>query len=170
MFRRSFLIFTGLLLIALIQMTAAFPEDSASEGTITRPDRQEIIGMMIKTAPQQNSAIASVIISLPTSTTPRSDFMNCLGRAYWGNPQAQKCVATAYENGRGIVEDPMDAYVWYSIAEQGSESGDASIAEKLKNKMMATYPAPTEEELEKLVTEQKSQIKQYQEEVKKTGK
>jgi TPR repeat protein len=33
-----------------------------------------------------------------------------------GNYKAQRCVGSAYESARGIVEDLSEAYTWYATA------------------------------------------------------
>jgi len=166
-----------LLTIAMAIPLAAFCAQD-SEETKTRPNKQEITGMMANisrmSAQQQANKIDS--INLSASKTLRSDFMFCTGLAYLGNYKAQKCLGEAYENGRGIVEDPSEAYAWYAIAAEG-KIPDKAVQEKLQaekdrieNKLLAAYPHPTEDDLADMIKAQKSRIEQYQEDMKKSPK
>ena len=83
------------------------------------------------------------------------------------------CVAKAYENGIGVVEDLSEAYTWYALACQ-TGFADASEAQKaeenrdrVKQRLISAYPHPTEEELDDQVLAQKAKIAQYQAEIKK---
>ncbi len=149
---------------------------ASSEEVKTRPDKGEILELMskVKRMPisEQQTRLDAILKQGSAGKQPRSDFLLCIGLAYWGNYQAQMCTGIAYESGRGIVEDLAEAYSWYSIAEQSAVSDEeaarqASTAkERVKSKLMSTYPAPTDEELEDLVKEQKHKIVQYQNEAK----
>ena len=166
-----------LLTIAMaVPLAAVCAQDS--EEAKTRPNKQEIAGMMAKisrmSAQQQTSKIDT--ISLSASKTPRSDFMFCTGLAYLGNYKAQKCLGEAYENGRGIVEDLSEAYTWYAIAAD-NKIPDKDAQEKLQaekdrieNKLLAAYPHPTEDDLADMIKAQKSRIEQYQEDLKRAPK
>lgn len=159
---------------------AAQVPTAASEDTKTRPNQQEITGLMLQvgrlTGPQQNSNIDKVLAAQADSKTPRSDFLFCTGLAYLGDARAQACVAAAYEKGTGVVEDWLEAYTWYAIAcdtRIADAAGQQKIEEardQLKLRLLSTYPHPTEEELDNQVNAQKSKISQYQEEIKKSGK
>lgn len=155
--------------ITVLTATAAASEDAKS-----RPDKNEIMEAMKKAAAmpaeQQSELVNAIAKRLSSSTTPRSDFMSCTGLAYLGNPAAQKCLAAAYEQGIGIVQDPMEAYVWYAIAQQNTPGESFPEVERLKLELVANYPAPSEEELEEMVHSQKARIAQYQEEGGKTGR
>ena len=98
------------------------------------------------------------------SKTPRSDFLFCVGLAYLGNYKAQAYLGSAYDNGRGIVMDPYESYVWYSVALQNA-SGDTETKQqfrkdrdRIKQTLVSVYPAPTDEELDELVEERLHQI------------
>ncbi len=167
-----------ILLTIVMTMSLALIYAQESEDVKTRPNKQDITGMMAKIArmpaQQQNSKIDS--INLAASKTPRSDFMFCTGLAYLGNYKAQKCLAEAYENGRGIVEDQPEAYTWYAIAadnkipDQGTQEKLQAEKDRMENKLLAAYPHPTEDELADMIKAQKSRIEQYQADVKKAPK
>jgi hypothetical protein len=63
--------------------------------------------------------------------------------------------------------------VWYAIAQENtSADGAAKLAaqtdrDRVKSRLISTYPAPTDEDLDDLVKEQKSRILQYREEAKR---
>jgi TPR repeat protein len=162
------------LLLAAILLTAqamAAEQGSApsSEDVQTRPDRQEIIDLMIKSnrAPaQQRSERLNQLLGQSESKTPRSDFLFCTGLAYLGDYKAQICVAKAYEAGRGVVEDGIEAYVWYSIAAAKDQKLEAE-QERMKNKLQTAYPFPSDDDLEAQLNAQQSRIKQYQADMKK---
>ena len=166
-----------LFLAALIALSFAIAQtiaqDSASEDAKTRPNKQEIVNLMVKVTPQQISKIDAILADPSGSKTPRSDFLLCTGLAYLGYQNAQLCLGSAYENGRGIVEDPSEAYVWYAIAaESHSKAGKQAEAERdrLKTKLQSVYPSPSDDELDDQVRTQKLRIQQYREEASKARK
>jgi TPR repeat protein len=167
------LLLTIAMAVPLATACAQEPEEAK-----TRPNKQEIVGMMTKIsrmpAQQQSSKIDTV--NLSASKTLRSDFMFCTGLAYLGNYKAQKCLGEAYENGRGIVEDLSEAYTWYAIAAD-NKIPDKDTQEKLQaekdrieNKLLAAYPHPTEDDLADMIKAQKSRIEQYQADLKRAPK
>ena len=150
---------------------------AGSEAVKSRPVKEEITGLMNQIgkmpAQQQKSKIDQLPDTPADSKTPRSDFMFCTGLAHLGNAKAQMCVAKAYENGIGVVEDLSEAYTWYALACQ-TGFADASEAQKaeenrdrVKQRLISAYPHPTEEELDDQVLAQKAKIAQYQAEIKK---
>jgi TPR repeat protein len=150
---------------------------ASSEDVKTRLGKQEIIGLMVQmrrlSSPEQNSRLDAILRDSSGSKTPRSDFLLCAGLAYLGNYKAQRFVGSAYENGRGVVEDLSDAYVWYAIAQENTSADEAmkqtaqAARDRVKDKLVSTYPSPTDEDLDDLIKEQKSRMAQYQEEAKK---
>jgi TPR repeat protein len=179
--------FKRLLLAAMIALpliftlaAAAQVSSTASENAKTRLNKQEVIDLMIKAgrmpAQQQSNKLDSIWKDLSASKTPRSDFLFCAGLAYLGNCKAQRCVASAYENGIGIVDDLSEAYSWYGVALENRISDKAAQelleadTDRVKQKLLANYPHPTEDDLDDLVRAQKSRIAQYQEEAKKARK
>jgi hypothetical protein len=153
---------------------------AGSEETKSRPNKQEIVDLMVQIrqipSQQQSSRIEGILADQAGSKTSRSDFMFCTGLAYLGNAKAQTCVAKAYENGIGVVEDLSEAYTWYALASQTgfAEAAEAQKAEEIrdrvKNRLVSAYPHPTEEDLEDQVNAQKARIAQYQAESKKIKK
>jgi TPR repeat protein len=164
------------LILSLSLATLSAQETAISQQDISRPDRQESIDWMNKTAQipekQQNENLDVILrsTSAPDSKTPRSDFLFCVGLAYWGNGKAQQCLGRAYEKGRGIVEDPMEAYTWFALAAANNTPGGDVDLERVKNRLISTYPAPTDEEFENQVSDLKSRISQYQAAAKKSRK
>jgi hypothetical protein len=168
---------TALILAAVQSSNAQGP---SSEDTKTRPNKQEIIDVMMKVgrmpAQQQNGKIDSIWQDISASKAPRSDFLFCLGLAYSGNYRAQKCAGSAYEKGVGIVEDLSEAYIWYAIAlenritDQSLEEMIQAEKERLKASLLSTYPHPSEDDLDDMVRAQKTRIAQYQEDVKRVKK
>jgi TPR repeat protein len=167
-----------ILLTIAMAVPLAFACAQDSEDVKTRPNKQEITDMMVKTgrmsAQQQTGKMDA--IDLSASKTPRSDFMFCTGLAFLGNYKAQKCLGEAYENGRGIVEDLSEAYAWYAIAAE-NQTPAKDIQEKLQaekdrieNKLLAAYPHPTEDDLADMIKAQKARIEQYQSDVKRSPK
>jgi hypothetical protein len=153
---------------------------SGAEDVKTRPNKEEIAGMMLQTnrlsAAEQNSKVSLILKDQAKSQTPRSDFMFCTSLAYLGNYKGQMCLGNAYENGLGIVEDMSEAYTWYELA-AGSNIKDETDAQKaeadrdrVKERLVSAYPHPTEDDLSDLVSAQKTRIAQYQEETKKARK
>jgi hypothetical protein len=153
---------------------------AGSEDAKTRPNKQEITDLMAQInrlpGPQQNSKIDQILTDQAGSKTPRSDFMFCTGLAYLGNAKAQACAAKAYESGLGVVEDLSEAYTWYALAHEtriANESEAQKVEEardRVKQRLVSIYPAPTDEDLEAQVNAQKTKIAQYQSEIKKTKK
>jgi hypothetical protein len=153
---------------------------SGAEDVKTRPNKEEIAGLMLQTnrlsAAEQNSKVSLILKDQAKSQTPRSDFMFCTSLAYLGNYKGQMCLGNAYENGLGIVEDMSEAYTWYELA-AGSNIKDETDAQKaeadrdrVKERLVSAYPHPTEDDLSDLVSAQKTRIAQYQEETKKARK
>jgi hypothetical protein len=161
------------LLISLSQYAIAGDEDAK-----TRPNKEELSALTLEasrmSAQEQDNRLAQILRDQAGSKTPRSDFMFCTGLAYLGNYKAQRCVAYAYENGIGIVEDLTEAYTWYEIAlgNNISDEADAQKAEedrdRTRDRLVSAYPHPTEDELNDFVNAQKSRIAHYQEQLKKT--
>ena len=157
----------------IIQASAIAQQPSVSENAVTRPDKEEILPWMSYTSrlsgTQQNEKLDAILksASVSGSKTPRSDFMTCLGLAYWGNGKAQQCVAQAYEKSLGIVEDFLEAYSWYAVAHSQKTEGSEENLERVKTRLLSVYPAPTEDELDAQLAELKNQILKYQAEAKK---
>jgi TPR repeat protein len=164
------LIFSFFLLALPAQETAISQQDN------TRPDKQDILSWMKKTAElpekQQNDNLDAILKSStdPNSKTPRSNFLFCVGLAYQGNGKAQQCLGRAYEKGQGVVEDLMEAYTWFALAVGNNASGSDTDLERVKTRLLSTYPAPTDEEFENQVLDLKSNISQYQAAAKKAKK
>jgi hypothetical protein len=166
--------------LPLLFLQAAFAQEPASESAQTRPNKQEIINLMIQIgrmpAQQQNSKIEGLWQDLSASKTPRSDFLFCMGLAHLGSYKAQRCVANAYESGSGIVEDQSEAYAWYAIAlenkitDKTAEQKIEADKERVKTRLLSAYPHPTEDELDDLVRAQQTRITQYRDDLKKTKK
>jgi TPR repeat protein len=173
------------LLTAIIALPAFFAQSAFSaqapaalENEKTRPNKQEITALTVQAAklsvPQQNSKIDQILADQAGSKTPRSDFLFCTGLAYLNNAKAQTCVAKAYENGLGVVEDLLEAHTWYALACQtgfadASEAQKAEeIRDRIKERLISAYPHPTEEELADQVDAQKTKIAQQKAEIKKT--
>lgn len=170
MYRKLILAFIVSALLSL-GATFAVQEPAAPEQVRTRPNKQEIIDWITKaraTAPSESEARVDTILKQSSAgSTPRSDFTFCFGLAHLGHPKAQVCTARAYEFAWGVVEDLSEAYAWYAIAAE-SASGGASAQElasagrdRVKNKLLSVYPAPSDDDLDDLVREQKSRIEQY---------
>jgi hypothetical protein len=163
-------------LIALL-LTLSQPAIAGAEDTKTRPNKEEITNLMLQASrmseQEKTGKVLQVLKDQANSQTPRSDFMFCTGLAYLGNYKAQMCVANAFENGLGIVEDLSEAYTWYELA-LGNKIADDADAKKVeadrdrvKERLISAYPHPTEDELNDLVNAQKTRIAHYQEQVKK---
>lgn len=173
-------------LAALIAMVFSyFPGRAAvqtpvSEEAKTRLDKKEIVDLIVKTGrmprAQQDSGLDRILNGKLDSKTPRSDFTFCTGLAFLGNYKAQACVGSAFERGRGIVEDLTDAYIWYAIALE-NPIDDAAVKQRLLAdkdritlRLRSTYPTPSDEELDEWVSAQKKQMAQYRDEAKKAKK
>jgi TPR repeat protein len=174
MIKRSLSAIVVILSLFLISLSAQ--ETAISQQDTSRPDKPETLAWMNKTAQipekQQNENLDVILrgASAPDSKTPRSDFLFCVGLAYWGNGKAQQCLGRAYEKGLGIVEDPMEAYTWFALSAGKNTPGSDADLERVKTRMLSTYPAPTDEEFENQVTDLKSRISQYQAAAKKSKK
>ena len=170
MFKRLFFAVTFILSILVSAVAAQIP--AASETEIYRPDKNDIIAWMNQAskipAAQQNEKADAALkgISASSSKTPRSDFQLCVGLAYLGNAKAQRCVGYAYEKGFGVVDDMMEAYVWFALAHGGGDAESESDVTRLVLVLNSAYPAPSEEELETVAAEQKEKIAAYQKEIK----
>ena len=76
------------------------------------------------------------------------------------------------ENGRGIVVDASESYVWYSIALDNAVDDDEAKKniqerrERVKMGLISVYPAPSDHELEGYVEAQKNRITEYLAEIK----
>jgi len=153
--------------------TVAAQVPAAAETDIFRPDKNDIFDWMNQAskmpAAQQNERVAAALkgISSSDSKTPRSDFQLCLGLAYLGNADAQRCVGYAYEKGVGIVDDMLEAHVWFDIAHGGGSAESQTDVTRVLLLLNSAYPAPTEEELEQMTKDQKEIIVQYQKEFRK---
>jgi hypothetical protein len=168
------------LLLTIVQTAGAQDSKSASEDVKHRPNKQEIIDSMVETgrmpAQQQRKKIDSIWQDPSGSKTPRSDFLFCIGLAYSGDYKAQRCLGSAYENGRGIVEDLSEAYTWYAVAlenridDKTAEQLIDADKERVKARLLAVYPHPAEEDLDDLVRTQKAQIATYREDVQRIKK
>lgn len=152
---------------------------AASENEKTRLEKEEITKLMIQVGnlpvSEQESRMEQIWKDPSGSKTPRSDFLFCVGLAYLGNYKAQAYLGSAYDNGRGIVMDPYESYVWYSVALQNA-SGDTESKQhfrkdrdRIKQALVSVYPAPTDEELDELVEERLHQITKLQAEIGKAA-
>jgi hypothetical protein len=159
--------------IALIPSSAGGQDFGAeSEKEKTRLDKDEITKLMIQVGrmpvPEQNSRMDRLWKDPSGSETPRSDFLFCAGLAYLGNYKAQACLGGAYENGRGIVSDSYESYVWYTVALDNPIDDPEAVQnikearDRVKFGLISVYPAPSDQELDKLVTTQKDRISEYQ--------
>lgn len=174
--RFSFLVVIAALFVSLISMAAGGQDFGVeSEKEKTRLNKDEITKLMIQVGrlpvPEQNSRMDRLWKDPSGSQTPRSDFLFCAGLAYLGNYKAQAFLGGAYENGRGIVNDSYESYVWYVVA-LDNPIEDAEVVQKIKEArervklgLISVYPAPSEQELEELVTAQKDRISEYQAEI-----
>jgi TPR repeat protein len=171
MLERLLLVIT--LIFSLITFAVAAQVPAASEKDVYRPDKNEIIALMNQAskmpAAQQNERADAALkgISTSGSKTPRSDFLLCMGLAHLGNAKAQRCVGFAYEKGIGVVDDMMEAYAWFELANGNGNAESKSDAARALLILNSAYPAPSEEELELMVTTQKRKNAEYQKEVKK---
>nr|AGS52834.1 hypothetical protein [uncultured bacterium contig00009] len=171
MFERLLLAVT--LIFSLFASAAPAQVPATSETDIYRPDKNDAIAWMTQAskipAAQQNERVDAALkgISASSSKTPRSDFQLCLGLAYLGNAKAQRCVGYAYEKGFGVVDDLLEAYVWFELAHSGGDAESEPEVNRVVLALNSVYPAPTEEELETLAAEQKKKIAEYQKELKK---
>jgi len=171
MFER--LLFTVTFIFSVFAFTATAQVPAASEKDIYRPDKSDIIAWMNQAsnipAAQQNERADAALKGIMSSgsKTPRSDFQLCVALAYLGNAKAQRCVGYAYEKGIGVVDDTLESYVWFEIAQSGGDAESKADAARLLLVLNSAYPAPSEEELEVMTAEQKGKIAGYQKEIKK---
>ena len=178
MFKKILVITTIVVSLTLLQ--APLAQDSDSENAKTRLNKEEILDLMVQVgrmpSQQQSSKIDALWQASSAGTTPRSDFLFCTGLAYLGNYKAQRCVASAFENGRGIVEDQSEAYTWYAIAlenkipDKAAEQMIEADKDRVTTRLLSAYPHPTEDELNDLVQAQQTRLAQYREDVKKARK
>ena len=171
MFERLFLVVT--FIFSVFAFTTAAQVPASSEKDIYRPDKSDIIAWMNQAskmpAAQQNERTDAALkgIMSSVSKTPRSDFQLCVALAYLGNAKAQRCVGYAYEKGIGVVDDTLEAYVWFELAQSGGDAESKADVARVILILNSSYPAPTEEELEVMAAEQKVKIAGYQKEIKK---
>jgi TPR repeat protein len=162
-----------ILIFSVFTVVAAAQVPAASETGIYRPDKSDIVSWMTQAskipAAQQNERAEAALkgISGSSSKTPRSDFQLCVGLAYLGNAKAQRCVGFAYEKGFGVVDDLLEAHVWFELAHGGGDKESGPDVKRTLLALNSSYPAPGEEELEILVAEQKKKVADYQKELKK---
>ncbi len=173
MIRPLCLTITIVIFIALAPLTSVGQQDlgAVSENERTRLDKDEIVKLMALIGslpvPDREAKMDRIWENPSGSQTPRSDFLFCTGLAYLGNYKAQAYLGSAFEKGRGVVEDSFESYVWYSIA-LGNFAGDEESKEeiqkstsRIKLALVSVYPAPSDQELEELVEAQKHRIKEY---------
>jgi hypothetical protein len=163
--------------VSLFCTSVAFAAQASavvSEDTQTRLSKEEIIGLMTRMnrlpVSEQDGKLDLILKNQSGSKTPRSDFLFCMGLAYMGNSKAQKCVGNAYENGHGIVEDRSEAYAWFALAQEQNAADGSPDLERVKTRLVSTYPSPSDDDLDDLVRAQKSRITQYREESNKIQK
>lgn len=166
----------AILICSLFLIALSAQETALAQQDNTRPDKQDILSSMNKAAQlpekQQNDHLDVILKSAsdPDSKTLRSDFLFCVGLAYLGNGKAQQCMGRAYEKGRGVVEDLMEAYTWFALSVGNHTTESEEELERVKTRLLSTYPAPTDEEFENQVSDLKSIISQYQASAKKSKK
>jgi hypothetical protein len=149
--------------------------EAVSEDIKTRLDGDEIKKLMVQVrllpVAEQDRKMDLIWNDKSGGATPRSDFLFCAGSAYLENYRAQACLGRAFELGRGIVVDPYESYVWYSMAlshtiddrEMKQKIQDAR--DRIKQQLITVYPAPSDHELSELVGARKQLIQKYGEEV-----
>jgi hypothetical protein len=152
-------------------LTLSIAAEKESEDVNTRPGKKEVLELMVKSAQmsgkQQNDQLTAIVKNQSKSNTPRSDFLFCLGLAYWNNVQAQKCAGKAYETGRGIIEDFSEAYSWYSLAlAKSPDKNTEADQQRMQDKMRVVYPFPSDDDLEQQILAAQDRVKEYQSEVK----
>ena len=176
--RKLYLTVLAALIIGLMPLEGVGQDlAAASENEKTRLNKDEIMELMIQVdrlpVLEQNSRMDRIWKDPSGSRTPRSDFLFCMGLAYLGNYKAQAYLGRAYENGRGIVEDTYESYVWYSIALDNAVDDDETKQkiqerrERIKMGMISVYPAPSDHELGEIVEAQKNRITESLAEIKK---
>jgi len=170
MYKRLVSVMVLVIFVFIVQTAAQIPADS--EQDIFLPDKKEILSWMTTAAKipaaQQNEKAEAALkgISDPDDKTPRSNFQLCAGLAYLGNGKAQQCMGRAYENGRGVVDDMLEAYVWFELAAEKKVPEGETDRDRVLLRLNSAYPAPSEEELENLLAEHKGKIAEYQKEAK----
>lgn len=143
----------------------------ASESEQTLLNKSETIDLIKQagtmSSQQQKEKLEQLWSADTKSKTPRSDFLFSSALAYLGHYKAQAYLAQAFENGRGIVSNLTDAYVWYTIALE-HPIDDADLKGKIeagqarvKMMLLSVYPSPSDFELEDSVKKQKDKIKEY---------
>ena len=173
MFERLFLTVTFIISVFVFTAAAQVPVPAESEKDVYRPDKSDIIAWMnqaskmpaILHSESVDAALKGIMFS--GGKTPRSDFQLCVALAYLGNAKAQRCVGYAYEKGIGVVDDTLEAYIWFEIAQSGGDEESKADAARVLLILNSAYPAPSEEELEVMTAEQKGKIAGYQKEIKK---
>ena len=173
MIKKLLLAITTILLLAQISVLAQINPASEEEKSLLH--ESEIIDLMARleqmSPQQQKEKIDELWADDSGDKTPRSDFLYCSGFAYLDNYKAQACLGRAFENGHGIVQDNMDAYIWYTIA-LDHPIDDKAFKEKvqasqthIKQVLVSVYPAPSDYELEEAVKKQREKIEQYRAEL-----
>jgi hypothetical protein len=166
-------LFTILLTLSLAAIQAKAQD---SEDVKARPNKQEVIDLMFKfgkmPADQQKSKLDSLWQDPSASKTPRSDFLFCTGLAFLGNYKAQRCVGSDYERGTGVVEDGSEAYAWYAVAlanapDDAARQSIEADRDRVKLKLLAAYPHPTDDDLDDMEQTLKTKVSQYQADAKK---
>ncbi len=172
---------------AIIMTPFAFleaPSDAQKPAQIdetdrSRPGKAEIMDWMVRVSAmppeQRDERIDRICRAQSDAGTPRSDFLFCIGLAYCGSCRAQACVGKAYESGRGIIEDLMEAHAWYDTALQNPDIDKSEASriqadqDRVKSILISVYPAPSDFELQESAAFLKNQILHYQQEIKKRG-
>ncbi len=167
------------MVLATIPAAAVIPDltpDSETEKTRLTRDEITILMIAVERIPvlDQEKRMDQIWADKSGGSTPRSDFLFATAYAYLGNCRAQAYLGYAYENGRGIVVDLEEAYVWYSIALEGPIENEAEAQqtrparERIKIQLQSNYPGPSDEELEKMVKDQEERISRYLAEIHNT--
>jgi hypothetical protein len=141
---------------------------AVSEDEQTRLGKDEITKLMIQVervpVVEQNRKMDLLWTDKAGDKTPRSDFLFCAGMAYMGNYKAQAYLGRAFEIGKGIVTDPYESYVWYSIAlgnpidDQEARQKIQSDRDRVKQSLVSVYPSPSDQELDELVKARKQEM------------
>jgi len=167
---------TAVFALSLASAQGIAVQEPSQENAKSRLDRQETVHSIVQAgrmpAPQKNEKLDAAWKDPSAGTTPRSDFLFCTGMAYLGDYRAQRCVGSAYENARGIVEDLSEAYAWYGVALENPNAPDNAKTvieadkERVKARLTGAYPHPTDDEMDDMVNQLKNRIAQYQNEAK----
>ena len=85
-------------------------------------------------------AITVLLLPISVSATPEDEFSLLLTKARKGNSIAQYNIGLAYNEGRGVAPDPIESYVWLSLALENGTRGRAldSLLSNLSNEQLAT--------------------------------